>query len=570
MTLKKKGEPRMRKSDYMASLQYEVRHLRALVKEFESGERYVRIMEEHRREIAAKDREIESLKKQLGAAHRETANVREMWIKTYDESEKDKEKELEAKGRELRKAKEEMYKAQGELGQALDALHEKRLELYAVQTRLEETEGKLRELTARLNRDYTNSSKPSSQTPSHKTIHNSREKTGRKPGGQPGHPHHGRKRMEPTRTVEIPPTPELLSSGEYRPTGETVRRQLIILRVEAEVVEYVTPEFVSKATGRKAHAPFPEGVKDDVNYDGTVKAAAYLLNNECYVSVGKTKDFLREISGGKIGLSGGMVCGLSREFSEKTEEERNQIFLELISSPTMHVDFTFGRVGGKQGTVMICQSDGKVLYQGKERKGHEGVKGSPLEVYQGTVVHDHEATFQSYGGRHQECLAHVERYLRSSIENEPELKWNVQMLDWVKEAVHYRNSLEGGTAEEEKVQNLVSRYDSIIAKAKEEYEYEPPSEYFKDGYNLYKRMSEDKENYLLFLRDTSVPPTNNAAEGSARKYKRKNAQAMGFRSQEGNSYFCDGLSVMESLKASGGDLYDDVAERFNRTAGAAS
>lgn len=47
---------------------------------------------------------------------------------------------------------------------------------------------------------------------------------------------------------------------------------------------------------------------------------------------------------------------------------------------------------------------------------------------------------------------------------------------------------------------------------KEEYEYVPPSEYFPDGYNLNDRMYRDKDSYVFFLRDPSVPPTNNLAE----------------------------------------------------------
>lgn len=78
---------------------------------------------------------------------------------------------------------------------------------------------------------------------------------------------------------------------------------------------------------------------------------------------------MNAVSGGKLQLSGGMVCGLSEEFSKKTKEEREQIFLELMASPYMHVDFTFGRVNGKQGTVMVCVSEGRVLYQGKVSSG---------------------------------------------------------------------------------------------------------------------------------------------------------------------------------------------------------
>ena len=67
---------------------------------------------------------------------------------------------------------------------------EQRRELYEVKTELEEEKGKNLKLTAQINRDYENSSKPSSQSPNHKKISNSREKSGRRPGGHLGHKGH--------------------------------------------------------------------------------------------------------------------------------------------------------------------------------------------------------------------------------------------------------------------------------------------------------------------------------------------------------------------------------------------
>lgn len=201
-----------------------------------------------------------------------------------------------------------------------------------------------------------------------------------------------------------------------------------------------------------------------MTYDGSVKAAAYLLNNDCYVSVGKTRAFLKEISGGKVDLSDGMICRLARQFSEKTKQEREDIFLRLLASPNLHADFTFGRMNGKQASVIICATPELVLYQGREKKGHEGVKGSPIELYNGTLISDHEATFSKYGTRHQECMAHVERYVRSSIENEPNLKWNRQLLEWIREAVHYWNTAQKEEGiDKEKAAELESRYDAVTA-----------------------------------------------------------------------------------------------------------
>ena len=72
---------------------------------------------------------------------------------------------------------------------------------------LEDEKAKNQKLLAQLHRDYENSSKPSSMTPNHKKISNNREKTDRKPGGQPGHPGHCRKKQEPTKVpVHLEPS----------------------------------------------------------------------------------------------------------------------------------------------------------------------------------------------------------------------------------------------------------------------------------------------------------------------------------------------------------------------------
>ena len=49
------------------------------------------------------------------------------------------------------------------------------------------------------------------------------------------------------------------------------------------------------------------------------------------------------------------------------------------------------------------------------------------------------ACFYSYGSDHQECLVHIERYLRDSIENEKGLTWNRQMLELIQEMIHENN-----------------------------------------------------------------------------------------------------------------------------------
>ena len=79
------------------------------------------------------------------------------------------------------------------------------------------------------------------------------------------------------------------------------------------------------------------------------------------------------------------------------------------------------------------------MYFAREKKGHEGVKGTVTEDYQGILVHDHDITFYNYGADHQECLAHVLRYLKDSMDNEPDRTWNKEMRSLVQEMIHFRN-----------------------------------------------------------------------------------------------------------------------------------
>ena len=544
-----------------------IKILKDRVNVLENGDEIKRLKEQHKRARQADFRTMRRLETELAESRREATRIRDMWFEVCLDVRKECDKELAQKDRELEKLREELEKEREASKKEREKKRDKTRELYSVKTELEEEKEKNLALNARINKNHTNSSKPSSSDPNHATIHNSREKTGKKPGGQPGHDHHPRKRHEATCKVEIPAPEKFLDTDVYKPTGNTVTKQLIIAHVVTEVIDYSTPEFRNIKTGQRVHAALPEGVRDDVNYDGTVRALAYMLNNSCNVSVDRTRTFLMDVSKGKISISNGMICNLSKQFSEKTKEEREQIFEDLRTAPVLHSDFTFGRVNGKQGAVIITATpEGKILYQSRTKKGDEGVKGSPLEFYEGTVVSDHESAIIKHGKRNQECLAHISRYMQGSIENEPDVRWSGEMLAWIKKSIHCWNRWHEGAEKysKSKVRELIKEYGEILDKAKSEYEYEPPSTYYKDGFNTFLRMFENKEDYLLFLRDPSVPPTNNLAERSGRRYKRKNAQVMSFRSQKGSEYFCDGLTIMETIKSEGGSLYDGITKRFNR------
>ena len=139
------------------------------------------------------------------------------------------------------------------------------------------------------------------------------------------------------------------------------------------------------------------------------------------------------------------------------------------------------------------------------------------------------------------------------------------MLSLFREKLHYRNGLpEGAQTDPQVVSGFEAAYDRILQKAEEEYASEPPNDYYREGYNLFIRLKEYKENELLFLHDTRVPANNSLCERLARVYKRKQKQAVTLRSYENLCCICDGLSVVYLLRSQGENVYQKTAEIYGR------
>lgn len=429
---------------------------------------------------------------------------------------------------------------------------------------VDEHKGQLKKMTAQINRDFSNSSIPSSQCENHKKISNSREKSGKKPGGQPGHEGHRRHAIPETESDIIKmPTPSCVTENpeDYYDTGKTVTKQLIKIRLSIQSTNYVASIFRNRKTGSRIHAEFPEGLVNEVTYDDSVKAFTAMLNNYCNVSMDKVNEFLYDLSDGKINISKGRIATLAKEFNEKSKGKQDEIFKDLLNSPIMHTDATNVRVNGKGWHVFVTASGNNVLYFARKHKGHAGVKGTPVENYLHTLIHDHDITFYSYGGNHQECIAHVLRYLQDSINNESELTWNTSMKEFFRGMIH-RYKQRNGHLSEAEIDSYTKEFNRLIVIAEKEYEAHPPTKYYKEGFNLAKRLKKFANNHLLFLSQENVTYTNNLSERLLRHLKRKSKQVGSYRSDKSLSDFCSMLGVLETAKQNRQGIYKTLCEIY--------
>lgn len=554
-------------SDYIWYLKFKITNLEKELDAYRSGNKIKKLQHDYEAVIREKDREIQKWKKEAARAHAQAVTVRKYWSEIFDDLERGKKRELQKAMAETKRIEQRALAAEKKNVELEEKLKEKRREKYALGEELEKALGLNQKLTAQVNMDFTNSSIPSSmQGAGRKKIVNSRTLSGKRRGAQPGHKGAGRKKHQPDRIVSLPDPDFCGNDPDYYKTDKTLSRQLVEIHITVRTTEYRADVWRNRTTGTRVHAPFPDGVVNDVNYGGTVKAAAFLLGNECNVSHHKIKKFLSEATGGELELSIGMINGLCEEFSEKTKAKKAEIIKKLMTSPAMNVDFTNANVDGKSAQALILASEQNqaVLYIARKHKGHKGIQGTPLENYAGTVVHDHDTTFYSYGLRHQECNQHNIRYAIGSTENEPEREWGGKMLGLLREMLHYRNTLGENELDEGIVKRFEERYDAILDLGDEEYLDTPPSDYYREGYNLCKRLRKYKESELLFLHDKNVPANNSLCERLARVFKRKQKQLMAFRSFENLMWLCDSLSIVYSLRQEGENVYEAVSDIYRR------
>lgn len=130
------------------------------------------------------------------------------------------------------------------------------------------------------------------------------------------------------------------------------------------VDDYWAYVYRNRATGARYHAPFPDNIQLEVNYDESVKALIFLMKNHCNVSENKIQEFCREMTQGAINPSRGMINTINAEFMEKTKKEQAEIFQRLITSEVMYTDMTISRMNGKNKNIVVCTDGRSCIFSG--------------------------------------------------------------------------------------------------------------------------------------------------------------------------------------------------------------
>ena len=226
--------------DNAFALRLKLRAANRRIAELESGGAYADLKARMLSMQRGYEAKIRRLERELGGARRAHSKMTKAWFEVFEQVERERDEAVGHAMRSAARLEERALRAEGQRDGLAGALTAEKRSSREKDARIEELEGMVAKLTARVNRDFENSSIPSSaQGPGRKKIPNTREATGRKPGAQPGHPHHPRKAPRATSTVELPDPPGFAADPDLYKTGSTISKTVVSARITVTAAEYV-------------------------------------------------------------------------------------------------------------------------------------------------------------------------------------------------------------------------------------------------------------------------------------------------------------------------------------------
>jgi len=193
------------------------------------------------------------------------------------------------------------------------------------------------------------------------------------------------------------------------------------------------------------------------------------------------------------------------------------------------------------------------------RKNKKGVeRDGILPEYMGNLCHDHESKFYNYGKNNGACGGHLLRDL-AGLRDLYKCPWAEEMRVFVAGMNTYKNNdLASGVlfCDPEKLSEFELEYDRIVNKGRITIEVIKEGDWGFDEFNaMLNRLTDYKDNYMLFMRDYKVPFTNNLAERDLRCMKTKENVSGLFRSWEGIETYTKVRSFISTTKKRGLDLW---------------
>lgn len=387
--------------------------------------------------------------------------------------------------------------------------------------------------------------------------YNGRKKTDRKSGKQEGTPGHTLTKESIDKFLkEKGAQLEVIcqgNTGAFYDQNPFLSRYELDFKVIPVVREYRF--YYSKELSAPFYSVVPDCFRSTVFYGSGIKSLSVYLSDVASVPVRKIRDFFSDVL--EIPVSEGSVYNFMTDFGQKTAPSLEFIRNTLKNQDVLCTDATYISLDGNLAYIRVITTGSTSFYYPMKTKTIDELSEEQiLNEFKGILVHDHETALYHFGKWHQECIVHLLRYILQ-CEDITHHDWCPKMRDFFYSLENKRKA-EGRPFNEEEGAEAKRKYLEIIQIGREENK-NLDSKYYKGIENtLLNRLEKYADNHLLFIKNLSIPFSNNVSEGCLRKAKIKGKVSGCWRTFKGLKRYCNSLSVIETCRQRELPLFETI------------
>jgi len=434
---------------------------------------------------------------------------------------------------------------------------------------------RLHALEERVAKDSHNSHLPPSSDRFGRQPRSLRKKSGKKPGGQAGHP---------GQSLRFSATPdEVIVHGVQRceqcerdlqavqPTAIERRQVVDVPPLGLVVCEHQAEHKLCPQCSHVTRASFPPTVRAPLQYGERIGAIAIYLVQQHLVPLARATEVLDDLLG--VSMSQGTLCTLIERCARDLQSIEDLTKTALSLSEVVHQDETGLYVEGKRSWMHVTATATLTHYAVHAARGIQALRTiGILENFAGVSVHDGWQSYWQYDCGHGLCNVHHLREL-TFLEEEQHQSWAGQMKDLLLiMKAHVEDAKASGQSAVPHwlYQRFRDDYRRVILHGYRCHlpdllttSSSPPRRGRRKqsaALNLLDRLWKHEEAVLAFLYDFAVPFDNSQAERDIRMLKVQQKVSGCFRSWNGAQNFArirgyvstlrkQGLPVLSALQA---------------------